>query len=64
MVEHSLCTKNFTYFLAPAWQNGCAGWVYVNLTQAGVSGEEVANIEKMPPQDQAVGRPVGNCLNW
>lgn len=49
MVEHSLCTKNFTHFLVPAWQNGCAGWVYVNLTQAGVSGEEGANTEKMPP---------------
>lgn len=41
--------RHFTHFLAPVWQNGCAGWVYVNLTQATVIGEEGAAIEKMPP---------------
>lgn len=36
--------------------------VYVNLTQAGATGEEKDSIEKTP-QDLAIGRPVGHFLN-
>lgn len=32
---------------------------YVSLTQARVPGEEGASTEKMPPHDQAAGKPVG-----
>ena len=36
------------------------GWlVYVNLTQARVTGEEEASIEKMLQFDQSAGRPIG-----
>ena len=50
---------NFCYLVMTrghrAW---CAGWFYVNLKQVRVHLEEGAPIEKMPPQDQALGKPA------
>lgn len=40
-----------------------AGWFYVKLTQATVTREEGASVEKMSSQDQAVGKPAGHFLS-
>lgn len=40
-----------------------AGWLLVNLTQAGVILEERSSNEKMPPFDQPVGKPMEHFLD-
>lgn len=37
---------------------------FVNLTQAKVILEEETLIEKMPPYNQVINRPVRDFLNW
>lgn len=38
-------------------------WLVCHLTKARVIGEEEGSIEKMPPQDWTVGKPVGYFIS-
>lgn len=38
-------------------------WLYANLTQTRVSGDEGASVEKTPPFDWAAGKSVEDFLN-
>jgi hypothetical protein len=41
----------------------CAGSFYVSLTQAIVTEEKANSMEKTPPHNLAVGKPVRHFLN-